>query len=88
MLIRGLSNMDCNQLIDKIEKFLNKDDISLKNTQEIEVLLENLIIKDELITETILFLASYRPGGGEYMNDEIQITQQLNKVLVFLKSES
>ncbi|WP_446083378.1 hypothetical protein [Acinetobacter sp. 1125_18A] len=59
--------MDYNQLIDKIEKFVNKDDISLKNTQEIEVLLENLIIKDELITETILFLASYRPGGGEYM---------------------
>ena len=42
MLIRGLSNMDYNQLIDKIEKFVNKDDISLKNTQEIEVLLENL----------------------------------------------
>lgn len=87
MLIRGLSNMDYNQLIDKIEKFVNKDDISLKNTQEIEVLLENLIIKDELITETILFLASYRPGGGEYMNDESQISQQLNKVLVLLKSE-
>lgn len=86
MLIRGLSNnMDYNQLIDKIEKFVNKDDISLKNTQEIEVLLENLIIKDELITETILFLASYRPGGGEYMNDESQIAQQLNKVLVILK---
>ncbi|WP_151801380.1 hypothetical protein [Acinetobacter guillouiae] len=80
--------MDCNQLIDKIENFVNKNDISLKNTQEIEVLLESLIIKDELITETILLLASYRPGGGEYMNDESQIIQELKKVLVLLKGES
>lgn len=77
--------MDSNQLIDKIEKFISGDDISLVNAQEIEVLLEDLFIKDEIIIDTILFLASYRPGGGEYMNDEIRIIQQLNKVLLFLK---
>ena len=49
--------MDSNQLIDKIEKFISGDDISLVNAQEIEVLLEDLFIKDEIIIDTILFLS-------------------------------
>ncbi|ENX34147.1 hypothetical protein F889_02811 [Acinetobacter colistiniresistens] len=34
--------------------------------------------------ETILILASYTPGGGEYMFDEHQVAHELKKILKIL----
>ena len=56
-----------NELIYCIEQFLDKKDISKKNANNIEFLLENLELKQELVDNIILMLASYAPSGGEYM---------------------
>lgn len=73
-------------LMHKISTFISRKDISIKNAQNIEDLLESLD-ENSLITETILMLASYRPCGGEFLYDENQIIIQLNKALLYLTED-
>lgn len=51
--------MSKEELIYCIEKFIDKNDISIKNTQRIEVLLEDLNSEEEIIESMILILALY-----------------------------
>ncbi|ENW81256.1 hypothetical protein F909_02547 [Acinetobacter sp. ANC 3929] len=69
------------ELIYCIEQFLDKKDISKKNANNIEFLLENLELKQEFVDNIILMLASYAPGGGEYMYNEDQVANELKKLL-------
>lgn len=70
-----------NELIYCIEQFLDKKDISKKNANNIEFLLEELELKQELVDNIILMLASYAPSGGEYMYNEDQVAHELKKLL-------
>ncbi|WP_242461962.1 hypothetical protein [Acinetobacter sp. Res13-Abat-PEC12-P3-01] len=58
---------------------MEKKDISIKNAQEIDFLLNNLGIDNEVIDDLILMIALYVPGGGDFLLDEDQIIIQLNK---------
>lgn len=51
--------MSREELIYCIEKFIDKNDISIKNTQRIEVLLDDLNSEEEIIESMILILALY-----------------------------
>ncbi|MBJ9951617.1 MULTISPECIES: hypothetical protein [unclassified Acinetobacter] len=66
-------------LNDRIQNFIEKKDISIKNAQEIDFLLNNLGIDNEVIDDLILMIALYVPGGGDFLLDEDQIIIQLNK---------
>ncbi len=51
--------MSREELIYCIEKFIDKNDISIKNTQRIEVLLDDLNSEEEIIVSMMLILALY-----------------------------
>ncbi|MCG9490286.1 hypothetical protein, partial [Acinetobacter baumannii] len=51
--------MSREELIYCIEKFIDKNDISIKNTQRIEVLLDDLNSEEEIIESMFLILALY-----------------------------
>ncbi len=51
--------MSREELIYCIEKFIDKNDISIKNTQRIEVLLDDLNSEEEIIESMILILVLY-----------------------------
>lgn len=78
-----------NELIsNQIQKFITQQDMSIQCAQEIEHLLNTLNLHHDLIFETILMLASYRPSGGEFFYNEEQIIEQLNKVLDHIKEDA
>ncbi|RKO42808.1 hypothetical protein ED860_13905 [Acinetobacter baumannii] len=51
--------MSREELIYCIEKFIDKNDISIKNTQRIEVLLDDLNSEEEIIESMFQILALY-----------------------------
>lgn len=51
--------MSREELIYCIEKFIDKNDIFIKNTQRIEVLLDDLNSEEEIIESMMLILALY-----------------------------
>ncbi|MCX5469326.1 hypothetical protein [Acinetobacter nematophilus] len=77
--------MKLTTLNDRIQNFIEKKDISIKNAQEIDFLLNNLGIDNEVIDDLILMIALYVPGGGDFLLDEDQIIIQLNKAKKILE---
>ncbi|MCS4296859.1 MULTISPECIES: hypothetical protein [Acinetobacter] len=75
-------------LNDRIQNFIDKKDISIKNAQEIDFLLSKLSIDNEVIDDLILMIALYVPGGGDFLLDEDQIIMQLSKAKEILKNLS
>ena len=69
-----------------ISKFISGEEISLSLANRIEVILDSEFPEDEMIQDVVLMLASYRPGGGEYLFDYDQLAPALSKVLEKLKS--
>ncbi|USA48147.1 hypothetical protein NDN11_08575 [Acinetobacter sp. C26M] len=74
-----------NELICCIEQFINKKDISIKNANKIEFLLESLKLEQDFVNDIILMLASYVPSGGAYMYDEDQVAYELKKILKIIE---
>lgn len=68
-------------LTEWINNFIQGKDCSIANAQVIEVALDELYAEDGLIQDTVMMLASYRAGGGEYLYDEEQVKRQLQKVV-------
>ena len=71
-------------LTERINHFIQGKDCSITNAQAIEVALDDLFPEDQLIQDTVLMLASYRAGAGDYLYDEEQVKRQLEKVSVVL----
>jgi hypothetical protein len=80
--------MDNELVISLISKFISGEEISLSLANRIEVILDAEFSDDEMIQDAALMLASYRPGGGEYLFDYDQVAPVLSKVLEKLKSIS
>ena len=76
--------MSREELIYCIERFIDKNDISIKNAQRIEILLDDLNSEEEIIESMILTLASYVPEGDEYLYSEDEVILELEKILIFL----
>ncbi|MEP0068938.1 hypothetical protein [Pyruvatibacter sp.] len=63
-----------------LDEFVSGQNSSLKAANEIELMLEHLFPDDEYVQAIVVMLASYRPGGGEYLYDETQIREKLAPV--------
>jgi hypothetical protein len=64
-----------------VAKFIDGEDVSIASANAIEVALDEAFPDDELMQDTVLMLASYRPGGGDYLYGEQEVKRQLKKVL-------
>ena len=64
-----------------IERFCSGADISVKAANAIEVAIDEAFPDDEQAQDVVLCLASYRPGGGELLYDELVVGRQLALLL-------
>ncbi|MBW8760169.1 MAG: hypothetical protein JF586_21465 [Burkholderiales bacterium] len=72
-------------LVGRIERFVDGTDVSVEAAHAIEVGLDDAFPDDDWMSERVLMLASYRPGGGESLYDETQMRAELAKVLERLR---
>ena len=68
-------------LIALVKKFTSGEDVSIRSANAIEVAIDNAFPDDEVMQDAVLMLASYRPGGGEYLYSEREVKGQLEKIL-------
>jgi hypothetical protein len=73
------------ELVERIERFVDGTDTSLASAQLIEVGLDDAFPDNARIGDTVLMLASYRPGGGESLHAEPEMRAELAKVLERLR---
>jgi len=72
--------MDVTVLLGLIQQFVSNEDHSIALVNDIEVELDDAFPDDEFMQDTVLMLASYRPGGGEFLYDEVIVKEKLNQV--------
>lgn len=80
--------MDRQALIALINKFINGSDCSISLANEIEIAIDEAFPNDELMQDAVLMLASYRPGGGDYLYNEAQIKNMLKRIYDKLEQEN
>ncbi len=80
--------MSIKHVLELIDVFLRGEDVSINHAWEIEDALENLEAKPKVIEETLTMLASYRPGGGEFLFDQAAMERQLQLLRRYLANES
>ena len=64
-----------------LSRFVDGADRSLALVGRLEVALDEAFPHDDECQDLVLALASYRPGGGEYLYDERDIERQCRKVM-------
>lgn len=72
-------------LIQSLRDFVENRDRSLAAAGRLEVALDALFPEDEAVQDVVLALASYRPGGGDFLYDEHAITKMCRWVLTQLE---
>lgn len=65
-------------------QFISGRDTSLHLINRLECLIDDAFADDEFMQETVVMLASYRPGGGEYLHGEQQIRDRLERLVAVL----
>lgn len=70
-----------------IERFCSGADISLRAANAIEVALDEAFPDDERAHDVVLSLASYRPGGGDFLYDEQEVGRQMMSLLTRLSED-
>jgi hypothetical protein len=73
------------ELTERILRFIDGSDVSVEAAGLIEAGLDDAFPDNDWISEKVLMLASYRPGGGEGLYDEAQVRAELVKVLPRLR---
>ena len=73
------------ELVGRIERFIDGTDVSVASVRAIEVGLDDAFPDNDWVSERVLMLASYRPGGGEHLHDEAHVRAELVKVLERLR---
>jgi hypothetical protein len=73
------------ELTDRVQRFIDGTDMSQESAGLIEVGLDDAFPDNDRIGETVLMLASYRPGGGPSLVDETQMRAELAKVVARLR---
>ena len=82
--------MDINEieiLVNKLENFISGKDRTLAIAGEIEVALERLFSDDDEIQDYVTCFASYRPGGGEYLYDEVTMAKKSEYLISLIKEK-
>ena len=72
-------------LIARIERFVDGSDTSIESAALIESGLDDAFPDKAWISETVLMLASYKPGGGDEAHDEAHVSRLLVDVLARLR---
>lgn len=65
------------KLIELIERFVSRRDASVALANEIEVAIDDEFPDDDYMQGVVEMLASYRPGGGDYLYDEQAVIDKL-----------
>jgi len=74
-------------LIDKLEAFASGKNCTLVVAGEIEIALERLFPDDDEIQEYVTDFASYSPGGGEYLYDEVIMAKRSEYLIRLIKEK-
>ena len=72
-------------LMERIQRFIDGIDVSLESAGLIEAGLDDAFPDNDWFADKVLMLASYRPGGGEFLYDEAHVRAELVEVLVRLR---
>jgi hypothetical protein len=67
-----------------LDKFIKGENQSLNFAEEIEGTIAENYPDDERFNELLDVLASYRPGGGEFLFDESRVVQECKNVVKLL----
>jgi hypothetical protein len=73
------------QLMERIQRFVDGTDVSVEAAQLIEVGLDDAFPDNPRVGETVLMLASYRPGGGESLFGEAEMQLNLQALVPRLR---
>lgn len=65
----------CRQLRELMERFLRGEDRSVRFTNQIEAFMSEKFRRTDIYEELMEDLATYSPGGGEFLIDEDRRTQ-------------
>lgn len=79
-------SMASEAIIELIDRFVSKTDVSVSLAKEIEAVIDDQFPDDEYMQDTVEMLASYRPGGDEFLCDEGTLIDRLNIVKNRLQS--
>lgn len=71
-------------LILVLTRFVSGEDTSLAAANSLEVLLDEAYPDDELVQSAVVKLASYRPGGGQFLFDTPEIQRRLLRLRDYL----
>jgi hypothetical protein len=69
------------QICHWLKAFIQNDDRSLALVGRLEVALDEAFPEDEECQALVLALASFRPGGGEYLYDENAILSKCRQIM-------
>lgn len=75
------------QIATKLRRFVSGENRSIRFAGEIGADLDDVFGEDERFEELVLALASYQPGGGEYLYDEVRILPLCKWVLREVEAE-
>ena len=73
------------ELTERIQRFVDGADVSVESVALIEAGLDDAFPDNDWMSDKVLMLASYRPGGGESLHDEAHVRAELVKVLARLR---
>ena len=73
------------ELTERIERFVDGTDVSVASVALIEAGLDDAFPDNDWMSDKVLMLASYRPGGGELAHDEAHVRTELTEVLARLR---
>ena len=71
-----------------LSSFIDGEDTSLAAANRLEVLLDKAYPEDGLVQERVIDLASYRPGGGEFLFDTAEMQGRLARLRDHLLAQS
>lgn len=69
------------RVCEMLRSFVRGDDRSLAFAGALENALDRAFPDDDECQDLVLALASYRPGGGEYLYDEEEISKQCRRII-------
>ncbi|TPK55923.1 hypothetical protein FJ546_28395 [Mesorhizobium sp. B2-4-19] len=67
-----------------LTRFVSGEDTSLAAANSLESLLDAAYPDDELVQDVVIDLASYRPGGGPFLFDTLEIQRRLHRLRDYL----
>lgn len=85
---KTVGHMSIHHALQLVDAFLNGDDVSKHQASEIELALETLTERPAIVEETLTMLASYQPGGGEFLFDLAAMESQLRLLRRYLAGAS